>query len=182
MLHEGAGLSVAYRHPEVGIDRDYEIRDRPEHSDDAFKRNLVRQGLGQICSANWSGTGATPKDLVVRFHNDIEGEASFTFSISLRSPFAVFRYLGALMRSTPNAFRLQTEEALRRATDTSIIKVTRGRSHNCFAATVYRGSAYCVPERGAENTKQVFSILAQLVALSVTPGTLPVTSDVRLIQ
>ncbi|RVO26133.1 hypothetical protein CN095_29915 [Sinorhizobium meliloti] len=33
MLHEGAGLSVACRHPEVGIDRDDEIRDRAEPSE-----------------------------------------------------------------------------------------------------------------------------------------------------
>ncbi|RVI19949.1 hypothetical protein CN200_01505 [Sinorhizobium meliloti] len=34
MLHEGAGLRVACRHPEVGIDRDYEIRDRTKPSED----------------------------------------------------------------------------------------------------------------------------------------------------
>ncbi|NKM22004.1 hypothetical protein GFM01_30410 [Rhizobium laguerreae] len=34
MLHEGSGLSVACRHPEVAIDRDYEIRDRPEPTED----------------------------------------------------------------------------------------------------------------------------------------------------
>ncbi|RVG47494.1 hypothetical protein CN116_16765 [Sinorhizobium meliloti] len=33
MLHEGAGLSVACRHPEVGIDRDDEIGYRPEPSE-----------------------------------------------------------------------------------------------------------------------------------------------------
>ncbi|ASP64395.1 hypothetical protein CN160_09270 [Sinorhizobium meliloti] len=33
MLHEGAGLSVACRHPEIGIDRDDEIRDRAEPSE-----------------------------------------------------------------------------------------------------------------------------------------------------
>ncbi|ASP79648.1 hypothetical protein CDO27_17820 [Sinorhizobium meliloti] len=34
MLHEGAGLGVACRHPEVGIDRDDEIRDRTEPTED----------------------------------------------------------------------------------------------------------------------------------------------------
>ena len=47
---------------------------------------------------------------------------------------------------------------------------------------VFDGTYYCVPRQGAENTKRIFSLLAQLLALKTQAGDLAITPTVRAIQ
>ncbi len=50
----------------------------------------------------------------------------------------------------------------------------------CFAKAVYAGIPYCAPSDDNDTTKQVFLMLAQLVAVNTPQGSLPTTLDVRL--
>lgn len=53
-------------------------------------------------------------------------------------------------------------------------------SGSCFASTTFNGERYCVPLQGSANTKQIFAILAQLIALKTAAGDLPSTPTVRV--
>jgi hypothetical protein len=48
----------------------------------------------------------------------------------------------------------------------------------CFTSIRYGFKSYCVPEDGAQTTKQVFNVLSALVALKQSPGDLPVAQSV----
>jgi hypothetical protein len=93
----------------------------------------------------------------------------------------VFRYFGHLLRVTDeNPVRLYWGDAIAQAGDAKILTVSMTYTDACFAKAAYFGQNYCVPYDGADATKQVFAILAQLVALSTATGSLPTTLDVRL--
>jgi hypothetical protein len=44
----------------------------------------------------------------------------------------------------------------------------------------FEGKSYCVPEKGAESTKRIFSLLGQLLALKTQSGDLNATPVVRV--
>jgi hypothetical protein len=62
-----------------------------------------------------------------------------------------------------------------------LLEVTSDSSGGCFVDLHFEGHYYCVPKEGAENTKAIFSLLAQLIALR-TPGDLAITPAVRVTQ
>jgi hypothetical protein len=41
---------------------------------------------------------------------------------------------------------------------------------------------YCVPEKGSANTKRIFALLSQLLALKTTASDLAITPAVRVVQ
>jgi hypothetical protein len=51
----------------------------------------------------------------------------------------------------------------------------------CFAHTWFIDGDYCVPET-ATTTKQIFSLLAQLIAIQTAASDLSITPVVRVIQ
>jgi len=61
-----------------------------------------------------------------------------------------------------------------RARSYSLIEIRSDSSSGCFVDLDFDGHYYCVPKEGAENTKAIFSLLAQLIALR-TPGDLAIT-------
>ena len=66
--------------------------------------------------------------------------------------------------------------------DRHILTVARDSSIGCFAEVVFGGEYYCVPMRGAENTKRIIGLLAQLIALNTNTLDLSITPTVRLSQ
>lgn len=101
----------------------------------------------------------------------------------LRSPYSVFQYFGRLL-ATNNAHRVRLIDAgtPRLPTgDRSILTVTSGPTlEGCFASAMHDGEAFCVPGKGANNTKEMFVLLNALVALSTTRSALPVTQTVQI--
>ena len=65
--------------------------------------------------------------------------------------------------------------------DTSLITVVPGSGGDCFAHTWFFDGDYCVPEQ-ARNTKRIFSLLAQLIAIETAATDLSITPIVRVIQ
>ena len=66
--------------------------------------------------------------------------------------------------------------------DRHILTVLKGEPATCFAsAAVFNIGAYCVPIDGAQNTKSIFSILSQLLALKTTTGDLQLLPTIRLL-
>jgi hypothetical protein len=100
----------------------------------------------------------------------------------LRSPMAVFRYLGVLLRSQPAADRvtLATSAVQNMETPDPRLLTIVGSSFGCFAEASHFGEHYCVPAEGAENTKSAFSVLGSLVALHIKRTDLPASSTVLI--
>jgi hypothetical protein len=94
-----------------------------------------------------------------------------------RSTYGVFRYLGTLI-STGTIDRVNVSAGVGRLTDDRILTITGPEP--CFARTGYDSLLYCVPADGADNTKEIFTLLSSLVALSVSQSALPITPQVIL--
>jgi hypothetical protein len=104
--------------------------------------------------------------------------------VTTRSIFGVFNYLGQMIANRDeDAVRLHQYTSERSNTD-PILDLTAGGADfgGCFTAVSYAGGHYCVPQKGAENTKRVFAILNMLIALKQSPGDLPITQTVRIEQ
>ncbi len=65
--------------------------------------------------------------------------------------------------------------------DSKLFTVVKTRdAEGCFASVSHQGEYYCVPNEGANNTKEIFVILNALVNLSTTRSALPLTPTVLL--
>jgi hypothetical protein len=120
-----------------------------------------------------------------------------TFKIVPRSAYGVFQFLGALIRMqqehpVPAAWippdRLAEGEAdlptLKTAPtndDKLLITVVPNKGGVCFVHTWFFNGDYCVPD-SATNTKRIFSLLAQLIAITTNATDLAITPLVRIIQ
>ena len=62
-----------------------------------------------------------------------------------------------------------------------LLEIIGDSSGGCFVDLHFDEHYYCVPKAGAETTKSIFSLLAQLIALR-TPGDLAITPAVRVTQ
>ena len=98
-----------------------------------------------------------------------------------RSSYAAFRYFGKLLATgTIERVRLDAGlPSLTRPGDPRILTIVSG-GVPCFTQLTYGGQYYCVPNEGAVNTKEVFTLLSTLVALSTSQSALPVTQSVIL--
>jgi hypothetical protein len=96
-----------------------------------------------------------------------------------RSTFGVYRFLGRILAAEATEdFRLHGDADP--GEDTRLLSVTNGSGERCFVSLAYEGRYYCVPEKGAESTKRIFSLLAQLLALKTQAGDLNATPVVRV--
>jgi hypothetical protein len=119
----------------------------------------------------------------------------YQFRIVPRSAYGVFEFLGKLIkmqRDHPDkleaafvpASRPDILELPRLASvpeDLDIIRVVPGSTADCFSHTWFIDGDYCVPESAA-NTKRIFGLLAQLIAIETNATDLSITPIVRVIQ
>ena len=61
--------------------------------------------------------------------------------------------------------------------DSKILTVEK-EGGDCFANARHRGEVYCVPNKGAKNTKEIFTLLNVLVNLSLKSSSLPTTPSI----
>jgi hypothetical protein len=124
------------------------------------------------------------QSLTVVFQNGKNKSATLTFTVIIRSSFAAFSYFGHVLRAYPTTpVRLYWPDRSIGSDDIrdmQILAVTQSPANWCFANTYLNGAFYCVPSDAGDTTKQVFSMLSQLVALNTTTGSLPTTLEVRL--
>jgi hypothetical protein len=102
------------------------------------------------------------------------------YEVVTRSTFGIYQFLGNILNqeATEN-IRLRRNFRFR---DTRLLAVEQGGMYSgpCFVELKFEGGYYCVPTTGGENTKQTFSILAQLLALKTQNGDLAITPAVRI--
>lgn len=120
----------------------------------------------------------------------------FSFRIIPRSAYGVFELLGTLIKMQrqhveplpgalipPDRADALTAPPILASVpeDYGIITVVPGRGPDCFTHTWFYDGDYCVPEQ-ATTTKRVFSLLAQLIAITTAASDLSITPIVRVIQ
>jgi hypothetical protein len=144
-----------------------------------------------ICREDWDQnkfSGPQPDTLPLNF-----GTAEFT--IVPRSAYGVFTFLGALMKAerehtAPALYayippgRQYALEPPRLETvhkDPQLLTVVQNLGGQCFVHTWFIDGDYCVPEDAA-TTKQIFSLLAQLIAIQTAASDLSITPVVRVLQ
>ena len=102
-----------------------------------------------------------------------------------RSAFAIFQFLGRIV-AAGDAGRIQLHSA--EAIDTGplqddiLFDVTSGDESGCFISIADQDRTYCVPRKGAANTKRILGLLAQLIALNTSIAEIPITPTVHVVQ
>ena len=101
------------------------------------------------------------------------------YEIITRSTFGIYQFLGRILSQHTNDL-IRIPIAPDSEEDNRILAVTTESSGGCFVDINFDGNFYCVPQKGAENTKRIFSLLAQLLALKTQTQDLAITPTVRV--
>jgi hypothetical protein len=110
---------------------------------------------------------------------------TISYEIRTRSTFGIYQFLGRILaENMTDVIKLRAPLPARadRLGDRRILAVSRGGAGGCFVDIGFEGGSYCVPAQGADNTKKIFSLLAQLLALKTQTGDLAITPTVRVTQ
>jgi hypothetical protein len=132
-----------------------------------------------------------------------------TFKIVTRSTYSIYQFLGKLLKqareANNRAARQETEanEETREGAETrpnlprddeivpilstiredsTLLNIVTQPSEACFVDTRFIDGNYCVPEKGSANTKRIFALLSQLIALKTSAADLAITPAVRVVQ
>jgi hypothetical protein len=158
-----------------------------------FKTNLT------CGSPDWKPTDdketAQPDILPLKFKPNPQSDALISFTITPRSAYGVFVFLGTLMKmqrehlvpsryayippNRPYAAEPPVLETVHE--DPALITVMQNLGGQCFVHTWFEDGDYCVPEEAA-TTKRIFGLLAQLIAIQTAAADLSITPVVRVIQ
>jgi len=158
-----------------------------------FKSNLT------CGSPDWKPTEnkdtAQPDILPLQFKPNASSDALISFTITPRSAYGVFVFLGTLMKMQrehlepsryayipPNRQYAAEPPVLETVhEDPALITVMQNLGGQCFVHTWFEDGDYCVPEQ-ATTTKRIFGLLAQLIAIQTAAADLSITPVVRVIQ
>jgi hypothetical protein len=66
--------------------------------------------------------------------------------------------------------------------DPNLLTIVTQPDDECFVVTHFIDGVYCVPEKGSANTKRIFALLSQLIALKTSAADLAITPAVRVVQ
>jgi hypothetical protein len=128
---------------------------------------------------NFCGAGRRARarsQLSVRlFGQDLEVE------VTTRSIYGVFNYLGKVMAHPESAPELVDYAVPSETTPNGPllnVQSTDSVAGGCFSVLTYEQKTYCVPQEGAQVTKNIFNVLNVLVALKQSPGDLPASQTV----
>jgi hypothetical protein len=148
-----------------------------------------------VCGTPWNAQAEAKKPQSDTFL--LRPSPDLQFRIVPRSAYGVFEFLGNLMKVErdklqplpgvayipPNTFEDETDSPTLVTTspDQKLITVMADTSERCFTHTWFYDGDYCVPE-SATNTKRIFSLLSQLIAIETAASDLAITPAVRIIQ
>lgn len=153
-----------------------------------FHRNTKLREL--MCGSGWHRrpidlgkkrtvvTQAEP--LSIELDLDIEGDRHVVLSdivVNLRSIYSMFVYVGRRMEHQP---RLSTHIPPNSVYARKWPVIEKGARAGCFSSISFEGEGYCVPSDASEETRQVFAVLTQLIALKTQPGDVPFVPTVRV--
>ena len=159
-----------------------------------FKTNLV------CGSRDWKPTenkDVAQADILPLTFSPTNSESGpkISFTITPRSAYGVFVFLGTLMKMQrehlepsryafipPNRSYAAEPPVLETVhDDRQLMTVLQNLGGQCFVHTWFEDGDYCVPEQAA-TTKRIFSLLAQLIAIQTAAADLSITPVVRVIQ
>jgi hypothetical protein len=103
------------------------------------------------------------------------------YEIVPRSTLGIYQFLGRIL-ALEQADLLVLRGTLYQREDRRILAVERTGTGGCLVDVAFEEEFYCVPLHGAENTKRIMGLLAQLVALNTSTLDLAITPTVRAIQ
>ena len=103
------------------------------------------------------------------------------YVIVSRSTFGIYRYLGGVLRNQHDMIMLRGRRDRNEPDRIPLLEISTDSSGGCFVDLHFEGQYYCAPKEGAETTKAIFGLLAQLIALR-TPNDLAITPAVRVTQ
>ncbi len=104
------------------------------------------------------------------------------YEITTRSTFGIYQFLGRIL-ATGATEQIRLYGRLNVDEDPRLLAVgAGGDAGGCFVELGYDGGYYCIPRQRAENTKRIFSLLSQLLALRTLAGDLAITPTVRTVQ
>ena len=158
-----------------------------------INQNQISPWCGTWSDAAAKAQAEQPQDDTFKFKLGL-----YTFRIVPRSAYGVFEFLGNLMKMqrenrepAENAYLpprhdmfapiIEMPPTLLTANKEQLITVLQNSGANCFSQTWFIDGQYCVPEE-ATNTKKIFSLLAQLIAIETSATDLSITPIVRIIQ
>jgi hypothetical protein len=157
-----------------------------------FKSNLT------CGSPDWRPTEnkdvAQADILPLQFRPNPSSDTVISFTITPRSAYGVFVFLGTLMkmqreRLEPSRYAFippnrayAAEPPLLETVheDPRLLTVVQNMGGECFVHTWFIDGDYCVPEQAA-TTKRIFGLLAQLIAIQTAANDLSITPIVRVI-
>jgi hypothetical protein len=142
-----------------------------------------------ICGESW-----TPESTSVGATDTLTFKVGpYPFAIQPRSAYSMFQFLGNLIKLqrtqgveaegvyVPRDDEREVPKLSTVADDRSLFTVTQEITGECFAHTWFNDGDYCIPDNAA-NTKRIFSMLAQLIAIQTQASDLSITPTVRVIQ
>ncbi len=105
-----------------------------------------------------------------------------TIEIISRSPNQIFRYLGSMIDAASAGQPVTLYGDQPGTTQGPLLVITKDPVASCFSRLKYGGEVYCVPNANAENTKRIFQILNQILALNTSPDDIPPTRTLVITQ
>jgi hypothetical protein len=161
---------------------------------------LVRTGARWKCNDVWSRMRPqkpSNEDVAIDVYFPSEIRTVVNVIFRMRSIYGVFNYLGRLIaeerihearvatdadaKSIARAFyNPRGEKRLAKEEGSPLLNITGGQLGACFSSVSINSTFYCVPQQGSENTKRIFSVLSQLLALKTSAVDLPNTPTVRV--
>ena len=138
-------------------------------------------GLRPSCTDPWPKTRLDGRTDLLTFEVLGTVLGPIRYEITTRSTFGIYQFLGRIL-ATGATERILMYGRLDENEDPRLLAIDSNAQDGCFVGLVFEGLGYCVPRQGAENTKRIFSLLAQLLALKTQPGDLAITPTVRTLQ
>lgn len=173
------------------------MKDNKIIMDDWWKCNAI-WAKGSIAKGVFTNRRDEEREITVLFPEPYGRMKIRNVDFKMRSLYGVFNFLGRLIAdgqldlvraATDNQAKAisdrlyKPEEAVTITLDqvgSPLLNLTNVPLESCFASVVVNGTYHCVPREDSDNTKRIFSILAQLLALKTTAVDLPSTPSVRI--
>jgi hypothetical protein len=104
------------------------------------------------------------------------------YEIIPRSAYGMYQWLGRILAAErQNVLRLRGSLFAVKE-DRRILAVERSGTGGCLVDINFEDEYYCVPLHGAEQTKRIMGLLAQLIAINTNTKDLAITPTARIIQ
>jgi hypothetical protein len=155
---------------------------------EVIQANTHNEGLSPkpTCYGTWnpkksttSNSGVQSDQLTFSVNSPTVGTVQY--QILTRSTFGIYQFLGQILVKN-QAENLKVLSNLTGEDPRILALKNTGLLGTCFAELTYDGARYCIPDKGAEQTKRIFSLLSQLIALKTQTQDLAITPVVRVTQ